>query len=106
MGANCGVGASDLLFSLVQMSQANPGPTFIAKANAGIPQFRGEHIHYSGTPELMADYARLARMLARASLAAAAAPSRSISSRCAPRWTATSPTAARTEPRSNRASAR
>jgi 5-methyltetrahydrofolate--homocysteine methyltransferase len=29
-------------------------------ANAGIPQFRGEHIHYSGTPELMADYARLA----------------------------------------------
>ena len=45
MGANCGVGASDLLFSLVQMSQANPGPTFIAKANAGIPQFRGEHIH-------------------------------------------------------------
>ena len=60
MGANCGVGASDLLFSLVQMSEANPGLTFIAKANAGIPQFKGEHIHYSGTPELMADYARLA----------------------------------------------
>ncbi len=60
MGANCGVGASDLLFSLVQMAEANPGPTLIAKANAGIPQFRGEHIHYSGTPELMADYARLA----------------------------------------------
>jgi 5-methyltetrahydrofolate--homocysteine methyltransferase len=60
MGANCGVGASDLLYSLLQMSEANPGPAFIAKANAGIPQFRGEHIHYSGTPELMADYARLA----------------------------------------------
>ena len=60
MGANCGVGASDLLYTLVQMSEANPGPVFIAKANAGIPQFRGEHIHYSGTPELMADYARLA----------------------------------------------
>src|SRR5688572_14505400 len=60
MGANCGVGASDLLYSLVQMAEANDGPIFIAKANAGIPQFRGEHIHYSGTPELMADYARLA----------------------------------------------
>jgi 5-methyltetrahydrofolate--homocysteine methyltransferase len=60
MGANCGVGAADLLFSLLQMSEANPGPAFIAKANAGIPQFKGEHIHYTGTPELMADYARLA----------------------------------------------
>jgi 5-methyltetrahydrofolate--homocysteine methyltransferase len=60
IGANCGVGASDLLVSLVQMAEANPGPTFIAKANAGIPRFKGEHIHYSGTPELMADYARLA----------------------------------------------
>ncbi|HWT29864.1 MAG TPA: betaine--homocysteine S-methyltransferase [Propylenella sp.] len=59
MGANCGVGASDLLVSLLGMSEANDG-IFIAKANAGIPQFRGEHIHYSGTPELMADYARLA----------------------------------------------
>jgi 5-methyltetrahydrofolate--homocysteine methyltransferase len=32
----------------------------IAKANAGIPHFHGDAIHYSGTPELMADYARLA----------------------------------------------
>ena len=60
IGANCGVGASDLLVSLVQMAEANEGPVFIAKANAGIPQFKGEHIHYSGTPELMADYARMA----------------------------------------------
>ena len=60
MGANCGVGASDLLYSIVQMAEAHPGPILIAKANAGIPHFRGEHIHYSGTPELMADYARLA----------------------------------------------
>jgi 5-methyltetrahydrofolate--homocysteine methyltransferase len=60
MGANCGVGASDLLVSLLQMAEANAGSTFIAKANAGIPHFKGEHIHYSGTPELMADYARMA----------------------------------------------
>lgn len=60
MGANCGVGASDLLYSLVQMSEASDGLAFIAKSNCGIPQVLGEHVHYSGTPELMADYARLA----------------------------------------------
>ena len=32
----------------------------IAKANAGVPQWHGAHIHYSGTPELMAIYAGLA----------------------------------------------
>ncbi len=60
VGANCGVGASDLLYSLVQMTETSADTAFVAKANCGIPQFRGEHIHYTGTPELMADYARLA----------------------------------------------
>ncbi len=60
IGANCGVGASDLLYSLVQMTEASPETAFIAKSNCGIPKVHGEHVHYSGTPELMADYARLA----------------------------------------------
>ena len=60
MGANCGVGAADLLYALVQMTEASPGIAFIAKSNCGIPQVLGEHVHYSGTPDLMADYARLA----------------------------------------------
>lgn len=60
LGANCGVGASDLLYALVQMIEASPDLAFIAKSNCGIPQVVGEHVHYSGTPELMADYARLA----------------------------------------------
>ncbi len=60
LGANCGVGASDLLVSLLAMSKAAPERIFIAKANAGVPQIRGEHVHYSGTPELMADYVQLA----------------------------------------------
>jgi 5-methyltetrahydrofolate--homocysteine methyltransferase len=60
MGANCGVGASDILVSLLAMSGANPGDRFIVKGNCGIPQFRGTEIHYSGTPELMAIYASLA----------------------------------------------
>jgi 5-methyltetrahydrofolate--homocysteine methyltransferase len=60
IGANCGVGAPDLLYSLVQMTDTSPEIAFIAKSNCGIPQVHGEHVHYSGTPELMADYARLA----------------------------------------------
>ena len=60
LGANCGVGASDLLVSLLTMSEAAPERIFIAKANAGVPKIHGEHVHYSGTPELMASYAQLA----------------------------------------------
>jgi Homocysteine S-methyltransferase len=37
-----------------------PGATLIAKANAGVPQWHGAEIHYSGTPELMEAYAGLA----------------------------------------------
>src|SRR5271168_54321 len=59
-GANCGVGASDLLAAVLAMSPARPGAPLIAKANAGVPQWHGAHIHYSGTPELMATYAGLA----------------------------------------------
>jgi 5-methyltetrahydrofolate--homocysteine methyltransferase len=60
VGANCGVGASDILASLLDMSAAKPDATIIIKGNCGIPEFRGTEIHYSGTPELMADYVRLA----------------------------------------------
>jgi len=40
--------------------EAKPEATVIVKGNCGIPEFRGSEIHYSGTPELMADYVRLA----------------------------------------------
>lgn len=60
VGANCGVGASDILVSLLDMTAARPDATVIVKGNCGIPEFRGTEIHYSGTPELMADYVRLA----------------------------------------------
>ncbi len=59
VGANCGVGASDLLASILAMRAGSSMP-IIAKANCGIPQWHGDHVHYSGTPELMADYAALA----------------------------------------------
>ncbi|TPJ73957.1 betaine--homocysteine S-methyltransferase [Mesorhizobium sp. B2-7-1] len=60
VGANCGVGASDILASLLDMTEAKPEATVIVKGNCGIPEFRGAEIHYSGTPELMSDYVRLA----------------------------------------------
>ncbi len=60
VGANCGVGASDLLASLLDMTEANASATFIAKANCGIPQIRGDKVEYTGTPDLMANYVHLA----------------------------------------------
>lgn len=60
VGANCGVGASDILVSLLDMTEAKPEATVIVKGNCGIPEFRGSEIFYSGTPELMSDYVRLA----------------------------------------------
>ena len=62
MGSNCGVGASDILVSLLYMSKhgREESPTFIVKGNCGIPRFVGTEAVYSGTPELMANYARLA----------------------------------------------
>ena len=60
VGANCGVGASDILASLLDITEAKGDATIILKGNCGIPEFRGSEIHYSGTPELMADYVRLA----------------------------------------------
>ena len=60
-GANCGVGASDLLRTVLGFVAAAPERPLIAKGNAGIPKYHDGHIHYDGTPELMAEYAVLAR---------------------------------------------
>ena len=60
-GANCGVGASDLLRTVLGFAAAGPELPIVAKGNAGIPKYHDGHIHYDGTPELMADYAVLAR---------------------------------------------
>lgn len=60
-GANCGTGASDLLRTTLSFAAQGPDVPMIAKGNAGIPKYVDGHIHYDGTPELMADYACLAR---------------------------------------------
>lgn len=60
-GSNCGVGASDLVNAVVQMVPHADGIPVIAKANAGIPQVKGDSVVYSGSPELMHTYVGLAR---------------------------------------------
>ncbi len=60
-GANCGVGASDLMRTILGFVAAGTERPIIAKGNAGIPKYHEGHIHYDGTPELMAEYAVLAR---------------------------------------------
>ncbi|GGE94132.1 betaine--homocysteine S-methyltransferase [Stappia taiwanensis] len=59
-GSNCGVGASDLLAAVLEITAAYPEAVVVAKANCGIPVIRGDEVVYTGTPELMGDYARLA----------------------------------------------
>lgn len=60
IGANCGTGAAELVATVLGITEAQPHCPVVAKGNCGIPAYVDGHIHYSGTPELMADYARLA----------------------------------------------
>lgn len=60
-GANCGTGASDLLRTVLGFASKGGARPIIAKGNAGIPKYHDGHIHYDGTPELMGDYAVMAR---------------------------------------------
>jgi 5-methyltetrahydrofolate--homocysteine methyltransferase len=59
-GGNCGIGPSELLAVLINMREAaDPDDILVTKSNCGVPEFVDGEIAYQGTPELMADYARL-----------------------------------------------
>jgi 5-methyltetrahydrofolate--homocysteine methyltransferase len=60
-GANCGTGASDILRTVLGFAAQGTERPIISKGNAGIPKYVDGHIHYDGTPELMAEYAVMAR---------------------------------------------
>ena len=60
-GANCGTGASDILRTVLGFVAQGTERPLISKGNAGIPKYVDGHIHYDGTPELMGDYAAMAR---------------------------------------------
>lgn len=63
-GTNCGVGASEVVATVMTMKNATNGladkPLIVAKANCGIPEWLEGEIVYNGTPELMARYVQLA----------------------------------------------
>lgn len=58
LGANCGVGASDLLLAASEMDPVDL--PLVAKSNCGIPRFEGAEVVYDGDPALMARYVGLA----------------------------------------------
>ncbi len=62
MGANCGNNLADTEAALIEMCAIADVPV-ISKANAGIPQWRGAELSYSGTPEVMGAHAHRARHL-------------------------------------------
>jgi methionine synthase I (cobalamin-dependent) len=59
-GSNCGTGPAELVACIVNLATAaEPDAVLVAKANCGIPQFVDGEIRFNGTPELMAEYARM-----------------------------------------------
>ena len=57
IGANCGNNLADTEAVLHEMRAANPDVPLISKANAGMPEWHGTELHYSGDPEVMAAHA-------------------------------------------------
>ncbi|MEP6655660.1 MAG: betaine--homocysteine S-methyltransferase [Betaproteobacteria bacterium] len=62
-GANCGVGPAQMIDSVLGLAEgAAAGDIIVAKSNCGLPVMGDDmKVHYNGTPEIMAAYARLAR---------------------------------------------
>ena len=57
MGANCGNNIADTEAAVREVLAHDPGVPIISKANAGVPEFRGDQLRYDGTPEVMAAHA-------------------------------------------------
>jgi 5-methyltetrahydrofolate--homocysteine methyltransferase len=62
-GANCGIGPAQLLDSIIGISRASRnGDVVVAKSNCGLPVMGEDmRVGYNGTPQVMAEYAKLAR---------------------------------------------
>ncbi len=63
IGGNCGNGLDEIEGVIDQMHDARPDAILIAKANAGIPKWKGDELYYDGNPMIMAEYAQRARFL-------------------------------------------
>ena len=61
IGCNCGANLADSEIAISQMRAAAPDALLVSKANAGIPEWHGAELAYSGSPEVMAAHAVRAR---------------------------------------------
>lgn len=60
-GFNCGVGPAETMAAVLNAGlSTGENDLIIVKSNCGIPEYKDGGIVYSGTPELMAEYARMA----------------------------------------------
>lgn len=53
IGANCGNNIAETEAAVAQLCEHAGDTPVIVKANAGIPEFKGDKLHYTGTPEVM-----------------------------------------------------
>jgi methionine synthase I (cobalamin-dependent) len=62
-GTNCGMGPAQLIDTVIGLLRgAEPGDAIVSKGNAGLPKMgKDMRVEYDGTPQVMADYACLAR---------------------------------------------
>ncbi len=60
-GANCGTGSSDIMRTVLGFVAQGTQRPLVSKGNAGIPKYVDGSIKYDGTPDLMAQYAVMAR---------------------------------------------
>lgn len=58
IGANCGNGINEIEDVIYAMHQEAPEVRLIAKANAGLPQWRDNELHYDASPAIMGQYAQ------------------------------------------------
>ena len=63
VGGNCGNGIAEIEGVINAMHHAAPDVRLIAKANAGIPQWRNNELIYDATPAIMGQYAQRVRAL-------------------------------------------
>ena len=60
IGANCGVGAGDVVLAVRELAEAHPGAAIVAKANCGLPAYTEGHLRYPHGPDTMSAYVELA----------------------------------------------
>ena len=60
VGANCGVGAGDVVLAVRELAEARPDGAIVAKANCGLPAYTEGHLRYPHGPEVMGEYVELA----------------------------------------------